>query len=78
MAFLIASYASPDFSVRKNTWDKLSYFFDFIYVHWLVIVDFNAIPNSNENFGGNSPIKLKINTFNAFLNKTGLLDLGYI
>lgn len=74
---LTAIYAPPHFSNSDPLWEKLSYIYDFIPLPWLIMGDFNEISNEREKFGGNQQPKMKMRTFNNFLNKAKLLDLGY-
>lgn len=74
---LTALYASPDFYIRKTIWE-LSYLSNFITTPWLVMGDFNDISHPNEKFGGNPLTERKMKIFNDFLNKIGLIDLGFI
>lgn len=75
---LTALYASPTFAIRKNTWEKLANIANFFSIPWLIMDDFNEISHPNEKFGGNPPNKVKMNLFNDFLYKVGLIDLGFI
>lgn len=74
---LTAIYTPPNFYHRKQLWEELSYLSNFIPIPWLVIGDFNDISMASEQFGGHPPSQQKMNTFNNFLNKENLLDLGF-
>lgn len=74
---LTALYAPPNFYDRKPLWEKLAYLSNFIPISWLIMGDFNDISMANEKFGGRPPSQLKMNTFNNFLNKANLIDLGF-
>lgn len=74
---LIALYASLKFSIRKILWNKLEQILEFINLPWLIMGDFNEIANQNEKFGGRPPNRIKFETFNLFLQKAKLIDLGF-
>lgn len=75
---LTALYASPNFSVRKQTRNKLSELSEHINLPWLLMGDFNEINKPQEKFGGRPPNRIKIETFNRLLHKADLIDLGFV
>lgn len=75
---LTAIYANPTFNIRKLLWEKLARLASFINLPWLLMGDFNDISLPCEKFGGCSLNRMKMRTFNSFLDKANLLELGFI
>lgn len=75
---LTALYASPSYYIRKQLWDKLSISSSFINLPWLLIGDFNDISSPRKNLEVSPPNRMKMRTFNSFLNKAKLIDQGFI
>lgn len=73
---LTAVYARPYPHFKKILWDNLASFQASYTGPWLVLGDFNDITNPTEKFGGHSPNKARMNTFNAAINTCNLL--GFI
>lgn len=77
-SFIItAIYGRPMFSDRKVFWNRLEQISSFINLPWLIMGDFNEIAIPNEKFGGRPPNRTKLETFNNFLHKAKLINLGY-
>lgn len=74
---LSAIYASPTYSLREKLWLNLSNTFCHFNLPWIIMGDFNDIASPREKFGGNPPNRTKMATFNNFLNKSNLVDLGF-
>lgn len=75
---LTAIYVGLVFIIWKQLWNKLEYIYEFINLPWLLLGDFTEISIPQEKFGGRPPSKTKMETFNNFLNRANLIDLGFI
>lgn len=69
-------YASSHPLPRQQHWNYLDGFQNISSLPWLVAGDFNEIPHLCEKKGSNTPIRST--GFNSWINRNGLIDLGFI
>ena len=74
---LFAAYGDCDDRRNDEIWNKISDYTANSNLPLCAIGDFNCITGQNEKQGGNSKLKSKHTKFCSFLQRAGLIDLGY-
>ncbi|XP_078154766.1 uncharacterized protein LOC144550656 [Carex rostrata] len=74
---LFAAYGDCDDRRNNEIWSKLSDYSSTNNLPVCAIGDFNCITEQSEKQGGSSKLKAKHKKFRSFLQKAGLMDLGY-
>ena len=75
---LIAIYASPNFAKRKIFWNCLENLTTTICLPWVLLGDFNDMTSEDEKMGGLPLNKTRIAVFKNYIDKCGLMDLGFL
>ncbi|XP_057761101.1 uncharacterized protein LOC130981532 [Arachis stenosperma] len=76
--FLTAVYASPQSQNRRELWPKILNIANQIMGDWLIAGDFNEIKDNSEKKGGATISNRDCNVFSGWINRWGLIDLGFI
>lgn len=74
---MVGCYGSPHFHLKRDFWSGLGEFLETFEVPWILFGDLNELVEASEKWG-DKDFKWKNLFLKKFLNKNGVVDLGFV